>query len=80
MARGWESKSIEAQQAEASEAKQAPKPRMTAEETTRKHQVDGLVLSRRRVLQQLKAAHDPRHQEMLRHALADLDQKIQKLK
>lgn len=80
MARGWESKSIEAQQAEASEDKQARKPRLTAEQTARKHRLDGLLLSQQRVLQQLKAAHDPRHQEMLRHALADLDQKIQKLK
>ncbi len=79
MARGWESKSIEAQQAEASEDKQATKPRLTAEESARRRQLDGLLLSQSRVLQQLKAAHDPRHQEMLQHALADLNQKIQKL-
>jgi hypothetical protein len=53
---------------------------LTPEQTARKHRLDGLLLSQQRVLQQLKAAHDPRHQEMLRHALADLDQKIQKLK
>jgi hypothetical protein len=80
MARGWESKSVEAQQAEASEEKRTPKSRMTPEQATHQRQLDGLVLSRQRVLQQLAAAHDPRHRQMLETALADLDRKIHDLK
>jgi len=80
MARGWESKSVEAQQAEASEERLTTKSRMTPKQAADKRQIDGLFLSRQRVLQQLASAHDPRHREMLEVALADLDQRIQDLK
>jgi hypothetical protein len=79
MARGWESKSVEAQQAEASEEKWSTKSRMSPEQAALKRKIDGLLLSRQRVLQQLATARDPRHHEMLEAALADLDQRIQDL-
>jgi hypothetical protein len=65
MARGWESKAIEAQQAEASEEKSTLRTKMTPQQVARKRQIDGLVLSRQRVRQQLAAAQDPRHRQML---------------
>jgi hypothetical protein len=80
MARGWESKSVEAQQAEASEEKQRSGPRMSPEQAARQRQVEGLGLSRQRVLQQAEAARDPRHRQMLEKALADLDRQIEALK
>jgi len=76
MARGWESKSVEAQQAEAAENKKEPKHRLTAEQAVRVRQREGLQLSRKRVLQQLETAHDPRRREMLTAALAELDEQI----
>jgi hypothetical protein len=79
MARGWESKSVEAQQAEATEEKQRPKARLSPEQAARQRQIDGLRLSRQRVLQQLAGAHAPRRREMLEHALADLDRQIKAL-
>jgi ABC-type phosphate transport system auxiliary subunit len=79
MARGWESKSVEAQQAEAAENRKEPKPRLTREQATRIRQLEGLRLSRKRILQQLEAAHDPRHREMLTAALSELDKQIQNL-
>jgi hypothetical protein len=79
MARGWESKSVEAQQAEAAENEKEPKQRLTAEQAARIRQWEGLQLSRKRILQQLQAARDGRRREMLTAALADLDGKLRDL-
>lgn len=79
MARGWESKAIEAQQAEASEEKSTLRAKMTPQQAARKRHIDGLVLSRQRVRQQLAAAHDPRLRQMLEGALADLDLRLHDL-
>lgn len=79
MARGWESKSIEAQQAEASEEKSPLRPKMTPQQAARKRQIDGLVLSRQRVRQQLAGAQDPRLRQMLEGALAELDRRLRDL-
>lgn len=80
MARGWESKSVEAQQAEAGEKTQSPRLRLTPEQAQAKRKKEGLHLARQRVLQQLSNAHDPRHRQMLEHALMDLDRQIENLK
>jgi hypothetical protein len=80
MARGWESKSVEAQQAEASEQKQRSGSSMSPEQAVRQRQIEGLGLSRRRVLQQVEAARDPRLRHMLEKALAHLDRQILELK
>lgn len=77
MARGWESKSVEAQQEEAKDSKSSPaRPRISPEEIAKMKQKEGLLLSRRYVLEQLRAAHNPRHQETLQAALLDLEKKI----
>jgi hypothetical protein len=76
MARGWESKSVEQQQEEAtSEPARKTKP-LTAEQIGRRRQLSTLELSRKRILQQLEAATNPRHREMLEAALTDLDAQI----
>jgi hypothetical protein len=77
MARGWESKSVEQQQAEAAERKHPSKSRITPQEALLVRKIEGLRLSRQRVLQQLSSAHDPRHRQILEHALADLDRQIE---
>jgi hypothetical protein len=79
VARGWESKSVEAQQAEASEKPGTRRPPMTQAEAALSREVEGLRLSRRRILQDLSVQQDSRHRKMLEQALADLDQKIAKL-
>jgi hypothetical protein len=71
---------VEAQQAEASEEKQHSRPRMSVEQAARLRQIEGLGLSRQRVLQEAEAARDPRHRQMLEKALADLDRQIEALK
>ncbi len=75
MARGWESKSVEQQQEEAAGAKSHHAP-LTAEQAVSAKRRQGLLLSRQRVLQQLEAASNPRHRQMLETALADLDAQL----
>ena len=76
MARGWESKSVEEQQAEATLRKQPAGKKLSPLEAVRIRQVEGLRLSRQRILQQLQNANDPRLRQMLEQALAELDHRI----
>ena len=76
MARGWESKNIEDQQAEASQSSDTGKPRLTAEERLRQQQRDSLMLARQYILLQLQAACKANHRNLLEKALADLDAKL----
>jgi hypothetical protein len=76
MARGWESKSVEAQQAEATEKSAKPRVKLTPEAAARTRERENLRLSRRRVQQQLDQAQNPRHRQLLEVTLADLDQKL----
>jgi len=79
MARGWESKSVEAQQDEAAEKSAPQKPRLTREEADRLREIESLHLSLQRVIRQLERSHNPHHRTMLEHARADLERKIQEL-
>ena len=78
MARGWESKSVEDQQAAASTQVES-KQRLTPQEAAKKQERDALELSRKGVLQQLESVQNPRHRQMLEGALADLDSKLARL-
>jgi hypothetical protein len=78
MARGWESKSVEAQ-IDAAEVhhrsaalENAPSPEIL--ELIR--QKEGILLSRTRVVCELKSAKNPRYKAVLTKALADLDAKL----
>ena len=76
MARGWESKSVEAQQAEASQATSKPRLKLTPEAAARRRDQETLRLSRQSVLQQLEKTQNRRHRELLENTLADLDRKL----
>lgn len=79
MARGWESKSVEAQQAEASDKSAKPRPQLTPEAAARARDRDILQLSRKSVVTQLESTKNPRHQKLLQDALKDLDDKLKLL-
>lgn len=79
MARGWESKSVEEQQAQAASNSTPAVPPLTPVQIAGQRQRQGIMLSRQRVLQQLETAQNPRHREMLRRALADLDAQLARL-
>ena len=72
MARGWESKAVEQQQAEALRPGSRG-PLLSPQQAARSRQLEGLQLSRKRVLNQLATARDPRHRKMLEEAVAELD-------
>ena len=79
MARGWESKSVEEQQAEAASTPSSANPPLTPAPIASLRRRQGLMLSRQHVLQQLEAAQNPRHREVLQSALTDLDAQIARL-
>ncbi len=76
VARGWESKSIEAQQAEAGEKSRTPGKKMSPAEAAAVREKEGLRLARQRVLQQIEASANPRHRALLEEALAALNAKL----
>jgi hypothetical protein len=78
MARGWESKFIEAQQAEAEKKSGPPKLKLTAEAGARQRERETLRLSRQRVLEQLAGSQNPRHRRLLEQELAALEEKIER--
>lgn len=76
MARGWESKSVESQQADATDKPSKTRKPVSAEEAQRLRELENLRLSRQRVLQQLEASQNPRHRKLLQDALAELEGKL----
>jgi hypothetical protein len=79
MARGWESKSVEAQQEEAIRAA-AKGPGPTADELARAERQRTLELMRKRAVDDLNRATAPAHRQMLERAIAALDEQLTKLK
>jgi hypothetical protein len=80
MARGWESKSVEQQQEDRLEQPKGSRPVLSVEQQERNRKREGLALSRKRLAQQLEAASNPRHRQMLEAALADLDRQLASFK
>ncbi len=78
MARGWESKSVEAQQADREQERPAEEP-MSPEETARQTQRRALALNRARAIAELAAARSPAHRAMLEAALRALDDQLRAL-
>jgi hypothetical protein len=79
MARGWESKSVEAQQELAAEKRTPEKPRLTPEDAARLREKESLRLSLQNVAQQLEHSHNTRYRSILEQARADLERKIKEL-
>ena len=79
MARGWESKSVEAQQEEAAR-QPAARPPLTAEQRAAAERRRTLELSRARAVDDLRRATAPQHRQMLEQALQAIDQQLTELK
>jgi signal recognition particle GTPase len=76
VARGWESKSVEQQQEEATTSAEQRHTQLTPEQIADQKRRQGLELSRQHILQQLKVASNPQHRNMLEAALADLEAQL----
>jgi len=79
MARGWESKSVEEQQSEASQPSTQGKPTNNPESRQRANTVQALRLKRARVVEQLRASQNARFIELMQQELAYLDTELAKL-
>jgi hypothetical protein len=76
MARGWESKSIEAQQEEAAGGTGRAGRPATPQERARQQQRRTLELARARSVADLERATTEAHRAMLRRAIADIDERL----
>ncbi|MGC2696113.1 MAG: hypothetical protein WA738_10005 [Candidatus Angelobacter sp.] len=77
MARGWESKSVEAQMESASASPDSgPKRALNDDEKKAQRERDSLKLSRAYVLHQIELSTNERYTESLRKALSEIDQKL----
>jgi hypothetical protein len=80
MARGWESKSVEAQiESRENRPSSGVAARLTPAQIEALHKKKGLLLARTKVLRDLESAQNPRYRETLNMALADLDSKLARL-
>jgi hypothetical protein len=80
MARGWESKSVEQQQEEMAEQRKPARAQISPNQQQRNRKREGLLLSRQRLTQQLQAADNPRHRQMLEQAIAEVDRQLSSFK
>ena len=78
MARGWESKDVEAQLEEKKAVPQTQDNKIpkSTEQIRREQERRGLQLSRTRILKDLETATHPNHRKSLEAALEHLDRKI----
>jgi len=79
MARGFESKSVEAQQEEAARGRSRSGPGMSPEERAVEERRRVLELTRARARADLSRASAPAHKRMLEQAINALDQQLQDL-
>jgi len=79
VARGWESKQVEDQQAEAGRHSPKTGRALSPSEAALLREKENLRLSKKRVLQQMEASTNARHRQMLSLELEALDQKLRSL-
>ncbi|MCA1592942.1 MAG: hypothetical protein LC754_09890 [Acidobacteria bacterium] len=81
MARGWESKAVEAQMEE-SDARQLAEPvpfEVSPAVRARRERLDSLRMARARTLEQLERANGSAHREMLKRTLVVLEREMNEL-
>lgn len=76
MARGWESKAVEAQIESASQRRGEGKLQLTPEQLEAQRKRDSLLLHRTRVLADLEKCRDERYRKTLSDGLAFLEQEL----
>jgi hypothetical protein len=76
VARGWESKSVEAQIESADRRRGEGKLRLTPEQWEAQRKLDSLLLHRTRVLTDLEKCSDERYRKTLSDGLAFLEQQL----
>jgi len=80
MARGWESKSVEAQIDMADAPRAVAAEKLTPEALAQIRKKESLMLSRTRVVREMESAQNPRYKAVLGKALADLEAQLKNLR
>jgi hypothetical protein len=75
MARGWESKSVEAQMEEA-ESSSVSRPRLSPQEVEAKQKRETLALTKKKLQADLERSSNPRYREMLVRALEAVEKQL----
>lgn len=78
MARGWESKAVEAQ-IESAETPRKPKTELSPAQAEAARKIDSLLLHRTRVLRDLETCRESRYRKTLSDGLAYLEQQLAEL-
>jgi hypothetical protein len=76
MARGWESKSVELQQADMTDNKKSAGLHLSPAEQKLNRKREGLQLGRRRLAHQLESTTHLQHRQMLEQSLAEIDKQL----
>ena len=80
MARGWESKSVDAQiDAAESRSLRVVGSELSAAQITRVRERENIQLSRTRVMRELETSKNPRYVQLLNRELKVLEEKLQRL-
>lgn len=76
MARGWESKSVEEQQSQATEQTSTPDAAQRAAKAEQLRKIQALRLNRARIREQLDRSSSERYKEMLQRELEHIDSQL----
>lgn len=77
MARGWESKSVEDQIADAEQRKLvATTPKLSAAEIEQRERIANLQMARSRLREQLSRTRSEAYQQRLQHALTEIEAQL----
>jgi hypothetical protein len=79
VARGWESKDVEAQK-DALDTERPRGRRLTPDEAARARERESLEMSRKLLARQVEESGNERYREMLKRSLVELDAQIEKLR
>ena len=79
MARGWESKSVQAQIESANARRGQPRVRLTPEQIELERKRESLLLTRKRVLRDLENCRDARYRKTLAEGLSYLEAQLTRL-
>jgi hypothetical protein len=76
MARGWESKAVEAQMDAAQQERTGPNTLLTERQQAAQRERDNLMMARADIVRQIESSSNERYQQFLRETLTELERKI----
>jgi hypothetical protein len=78
MARGWESKSVEAQMEEPLVSSN-DKPHLSPQQIEAQQKRETLILTKKKLQSDLERSSNPRHQEILKRAIEEVERELKNM-